>query len=114
MLVYALGAYITPIAPSTLQKLLFRDGYLLCKHDISDCQLANYIGRQYVFLFVHQEKNPEGDRHLIQASPALQKCVEFEQATGIKFDHICLLARAFTHSSMQYTDFTQWVAACLR
>lgn len=53
-----------------------------------------------------QEDEPNGDRHWIPSSPALQKLVLFEQATGIEFDHIRLLARAFTLRSVGYNNLT--------
>jgi ribonuclease-3 len=40
---------------------------------------------------------------LIPNSPILQKLVELEKSTGVEFKHIRLLAKAFTHSSMQYS-----------
>lgn len=41
-----------------------------------------------------------GDRHSIPTNAAdLQKMVEFEESTGVIFNHVHLLARAFTHRS---------------
>ena len=36
----------------------------------------------------------------------LQKLVSFEDATGIEFDHVRLLARAFTLRSVGYNNLT--------
>jgi ribonuclease-3 len=41
---------------------------------------------------------------LIAHSPILQQLVELEKLTGVQFRHIRLLAKAFTHSSMQYSS----------
>lgn len=53
-----------------------------------------------------QEQEPNGDRHWIKEFPLLQKLQEFENATGIEFTHIRLLARAFTDRSVGYTNLT--------
>ncbi|KAK3088622.1 hypothetical protein FSP39_021413 [Pinctada imbricata] len=53
-----------------------------------------------------QEDEPEGDRHWIESSIALKRLVEFEKAIGLKFDHIRLLARAFTLRSVGYNNLT--------
>nr|AMN88357.1 DROSHA [Mytilus galloprovincialis] len=53
-----------------------------------------------------QEDEPNGDRHWIESSPALQKLLKFEEITGIQFDHIRLLARAFTVRSVGYNNLT--------
>ncbi|KAF6037207.1 drosha [Bugula neritina] len=54
-----------------------------------------------------QELYPSGDRKLIEGTPGLKRCTEFEELTGLRFNHISLLARALTHSSSGYTDFAQ-------
>ncbi|XP_057289777.1 ribonuclease 3-like isoform X3 [Hydractinia symbiolongicarpus] len=51
-----------------------------------------------------QEEYPESDRHLINESPTLLKCVELESKTGVQFNHIRLLARALTHSAAGLDD----------
>lgn len=76
-----------------------------------------------------QLEHPQGDRHLISYSPILQvssgksgystcipffalfpkKLVELEISTGVQFRHIRLLAKAFTHSSMQYSSLVGYV-----
>lgn len=53
-----------------------------------------------------QEQEPLGDRKWISQFPLLQKLKEFEDATGIEFKHIRLLARAFTDRSVGYTNLT--------
>lgn len=53
-----------------------------------------------------QEDEPEGDRHWVESSPALQKLVKFEDDTGISFSHIRLLARAFTLRNVGYNNLT--------
>jgi len=53
-----------------------------------------------------QAQQPNGDRHLISSSSILQKLEEFEQASGIEFNHIRLLARAFTHPQVGYNNLT--------
>lgn len=53
-----------------------------------------------------QLQNPDGDRHLIETIPLLQKLTEFEQITGIEFKNIRLLARAFTHRSIGFNNLT--------
>ncbi|XP_067943172.1 ribonuclease 3-like [Watersipora subatra] len=80
--------------------------------------LAKYLAESFNFseftpvwtdLPLHplQVQYPDGDRHLIAANIPLQKCAQFEKATGMHFDHICILARALTHSNMNYTEFAQ-------
>lgn len=53
-----------------------------------------------------QAQQPDGDRHLIASSPILQKLEEFEKASGIEFNHIRLLARAFTHPQVGFNNLT--------
>jgi len=53
-----------------------------------------------------QTQEPNGDRHWIPTYPVLQKMVEFEELTGIKFNHIRLLARAFTDRSIGFNNLT--------
>ncbi|KAK2718891.1 ribonuclease 3-like [Artemia franciscana] len=53
-----------------------------------------------------QEQEPQGDRHLISSYPVLQRLVQFEEATGIRFKHIRLLARAFTDRSIGINNLT--------
>ncbi|XP_063237170.1 ribonuclease 3-like, partial [Bacillus rossius redtenbacheri] len=54
-----------------------------------------------------QQQELTGDRHWIQSHRHLQKLTEFEDAIGVKFNHIRLLARAFTDRSVGYTNLTQ-------
>ncbi|XP_070582150.1 ribonuclease 3-like [Ptychodera flava] len=53
-----------------------------------------------------QHQEPGGDRHLIDSSPVLQKLTDFENSTGIEFNHIRLLARSFTQRTVGYTNLT--------
>lgn len=53
-----------------------------------------------------QKQHPNGDRHLIDGSSILKRLTEFESMTGIKFKHVRLLARAFTHRSIGYNNLT--------
>lgn len=53
-----------------------------------------------------QEEEPNGDRQWVESSPALQKMLNFEKATGITFNHIRLLAKAFTLRSVGYNNLT--------
>ncbi|KAJ7372321.1 hypothetical protein OS493_019765 [Desmophyllum pertusum] len=53
-----------------------------------------------------QTQQPDGDRHLIGSSSILQKLEEFEKASGIEFNHIRLLARAFTHPQVGFNNLT--------
>ncbi|XP_048775067.2 ribonuclease 3-like isoform X2 [Ostrea edulis] len=57
-------------------------------------------------LHVLQEDEPESDRHWIESSPTLKKLVQFEESIGVKFDHIRLLARAFTLRSVGFNHLT--------
>ncbi|KAG9337519.1 hypothetical protein JZ751_028625 [Albula glossodonta] len=43
-----------------------------------------------------QVQEPTTDRQLIETSPVLQKLTDFEEAIGVLFTHVRLLARAFT------------------
>ena len=51
-----------------------------------------------------QEQEPNGDRRWIQQVKALEKLTEFEEAVGVQFTHIRLLARAFTLRSVGYNN----------
>lgn len=53
-----------------------------------------------------QLQEPEGDRRWIPKFEFLQKLTTFEDAIGVEFTHIRLLARAFTDRSMGYTNLT--------
>lgn len=53
-----------------------------------------------------QEQEPDGDRKWINTLPFLQKLTKFEESIGIKFNHIRLLARAFTDRSVGFTNLT--------
>lgn len=53
-----------------------------------------------------QQQEPEGDRKWIKTLPLLQKLTSFEDSIGIKFNHIRLLARAFTDRSVGFTNLT--------
>ncbi|GMT29745.1 hypothetical protein PFISCL1PPCAC_21042, partial [Pristionchus fissidentatus] len=50
---------------------------------------------------------PESDRFLIPKAEVLQKLVEFEDSIGLKFEHIRVLARAFTRSSGTVNNLTK-------
>lgn len=54
-----------------------------------------------------QVEYPGGDRHMIGESEVLQKMVCLEQSVGVQFTHIRVLAKAFTHSSVGYTNLTR-------
>lgn len=51
-----------------------------------------------------QESNT--DRQLIETSPVLQKLTEFEDAIGVIFTHVRLLARAFTLRTVGFNHLT--------
>ncbi|VVC31372.1 Double-stranded RNA-binding domain,Ribonuclease III domain,Ribonuclease III [Cinara cedri] len=53
-----------------------------------------------------QQQEPKGDRRWIKTSLLLQKLTRFEESIGIKFNHIRLLARAFTDKSVGFTNLT--------
>ena len=53
-----------------------------------------------------QEQEPLGDRQWINNYKILQKLTEFEESIGVEFNHIRLLARAFTDRSIGYTNLT--------
>lgn len=53
-----------------------------------------------------QEDEPGGDRHWVESSPALKKLMSFEEVIGIRFAHIRLLAKAFTHRNVGYNLLT--------
>lgn len=83
-----------PVADKVLSNVLFDDSpNLLAKW-------VNYPKHPI------QQQNPHGDRFLIDSIPLLQKLTEFENITGIQFQHIRLLARAFTHRSVGFNNLT--------
>ncbi|VVC29497.1 Double-stranded RNA-binding domain,Ribonuclease III domain,Ribonuclease III [Cinara cedri] len=53
-----------------------------------------------------QQQEPDGDRKWIKTLPLLQRLTSFEDSIGIKFNHIRLLARAFTDRSVGFTNLT--------
>ena len=55
-----------------------------------------------------QVEEPKGDRHWIKSHVALQKLTKFEEDTGIEFNHIRLLARAFTDRSLGYNNLSRY------
>lgn len=57
-----------------------------------------------------QAEYPDGDRHKIEASKILQRCVEFENIIGVEFKHIRLLAKAFTQKNVKYNEITKGLA----
>ncbi|ODN01408.1 Ribonuclease 3 [Orchesella cincta] len=54
-----------------------------------------------------QQEEPKGDRHWVSSHSVLQKLSEFETSIGIGFNHIRLLARAFTDRSLGYNNLTR-------
>jgi ribonuclease-3 len=53
-----------------------------------------------------QLQEPEGDRHWIDKFELLRNLKIFEEAIGVEFTHVRLLARAFTDRSIGYTNLT--------
>jgi ribonuclease-3 len=53
-----------------------------------------------------QEQEPTGDRQWIPKFELLQNLTKFEESVGLEFNHIRLLARAFTDRSVGYTNLT--------
>lgn len=53
-----------------------------------------------------QSQEPNGDRHYIESFDLLKNLRNFEDAIGVEFTHIRLLARAFTDRSIGYTNLT--------
>ncbi|XP_055680066.1 ribonuclease 3 isoform X1 [Lutzomyia longipalpis] len=53
-----------------------------------------------------QEQEPLGDRQWIESYQMLQNLTKFEDSIGVKFQHIRLLARAFTDRSIGFTHLT--------
>lgn len=53
-----------------------------------------------------QEQEPLGDRHHIKSFEMLKTLTKFEDAIGVSFNHIRLLARAFTDRSIGFTNLT--------
>uniref|UniRef100_A0A182RTC0 Ribonuclease 3 n=1 Tax=Anopheles funestus TaxID=62324 RepID=A0A182RTC0_ANOFN len=53
-----------------------------------------------------QEQEPLGDRHHIGSFEMLKTLTRFEDSIGVQFNHIRLLARAFTDRSIGFTNLT--------
>ncbi|XP_061514326.1 ribonuclease 3 [Anopheles gambiae] len=53
-----------------------------------------------------QEQEPLGDRHHIDSFEMLKTLTRFEDSIGVQFNHIRLLARAFTDRSIGFTNLT--------
>uniref|UniRef100_A0A182NUA6 Ribonuclease 3 n=1 Tax=Anopheles dirus TaxID=7168 RepID=A0A182NUA6_9DIPT len=53
-----------------------------------------------------QEQEPVGDRHHIDSFEMLKTLTRFEESIGVRFNHIRLLARAFTDRSIGFTNLT--------
>uniref|UniRef100_A0A8B9HA98 Drosha ribonuclease III n=1 Tax=Astyanax mexicanus TaxID=7994 RepID=A0A8B9HA98_ASTMX len=58
-----------------------------------------------VFLALSVQE-PLTDRQLIETSPVLQKLTDFEEAIGVLFTHVRLLARAFTLRTVGFNHLT--------
>lgn len=71
---------------------------------LKQCQFLIIYTSFYLQL---QESNT--DRQLIETSPVLQKLTEFEEAIGVIFTHVRLLARAFTLRTVGFNHLTLWV-----
>nr|WJM99460.1 ribonuclease 3 [Ips calligraphus] len=94
-----------------LMGALFLDGGI----DVADRVFSNTLFRNepellkvWVNLPPHplQEQEPTGDRHWIKKFDILNKLTEFEKSINVEFNHIRLLARAFTDRSVGYTNLT--------
>lgn len=53
-----------------------------------------------------QSQEPNGDRHYVESFDLLKNLRNFEDAIGVEFTHIRLLARAFTDRSIGFTNLT--------
>lgn len=53
-----------------------------------------------------QEQEPLGDRKWVESYPLLKDLTSFEDSIGVNYQHIRLLARAFTDRSIGYTHLT--------
>ncbi|KAM8966792.1 ribonuclease 3 [Pelodytes ibericus] len=53
-----------------------------------------------------QLQEPHTDRQLIETSPVLKKLTKFEDAIGVNFAHVRLLARAFTLRTVGFNHLT--------
>uniref|UniRef100_A0A672SPM4 Ribonuclease 3 n=1 Tax=Sinocyclocheilus grahami TaxID=75366 RepID=A0A672SPM4_SINGR len=58
---------------------------------------------RFMCMFVQE---PLTDRQLIESSPVLQKLTNFEDAIGVLFTHVRLLARAFTLRTVGFNHLT--------
>ncbi|KPP67654.1 ribonuclease 3-like [Scleropages formosus] len=58
------------------------------------------------WLDLREVQEPSTDRQLIATSPVLQKLTDFEEAIGVLFTHVRLLARAFTLRTVGYNHLT--------
>ncbi|CAG9760358.1 unnamed protein product [Ceutorhynchus assimilis] len=94
-----------------LMGALFLDGGI----DVADKVFSNTLFKNdpelkqvWVNLPPHplQEQEPTGDRHWIEKFDILNKLTEFERNINVEFNHIRLLARAFTDRSVGYTNLT--------
>ncbi|XP_030748887.1 ribonuclease 3 [Sitophilus oryzae] len=94
-----------------LMGALFLDGGI----DVADRVFSNTLYKNdpellqvWVNLPPHplQEQEPLGDRHWIEKFDILKKLTGFEKSINIEFNHIRLLARAFTDRSVGYTNLT--------
>ena len=53
-----------------------------------------------------QVQETQTDRQLIETSPVLQKLTDFEEAIGVLFTHVRLLARALTLRTVGFNHLT--------
>ncbi|XP_062509843.1 ribonuclease 3-like isoform X2 [Corticium candelabrum] len=73
------------------------------------CQKS--IAQQLEEVWMNYSRHPlqreaGGDRHLIEKSLFLKELTGLECSINVQFHHICLLARAFTHSSVGFNYLT--------
>ncbi|XP_070603222.1 ribonuclease 3 isoform X3 [Erythrolamprus reginae] len=103
--------------------MLYAHGPDLCResdlrHAMANCFEA-LIGAVYLegsleeakqlfgrLLFNDKLQESNTDRQLIETSPVLQKLTEFEDAIGVIFTHVRLLARAFTLRTVGFNHLT--------
>ncbi|KAJ1201125.1 hypothetical protein NDU88_004940 [Pleurodeles waltl] len=89
---------------------VYLEGGLIEARKLFGRLLFNDLNLQEVWLHYPQHplqvQEPNSDRQLIETSPVLQKLTEFEEAIGVNFNHIRLLARAFTLRTVGFNHLT--------
>lgn len=82
------------------------DRHLIASSQLLQVFLLSFFTFTFPFSFVKKTDDLELTHRIFFLLSAHQKLQEFEEASGIEFTHIRLLARAFTHAQVGFNNLT--------